>query len=368
MTLFVFKPVDTLFFRDSQPFNSGEGGNNVLESLFPPAPVTLAGALRAALARGQGWKGGPWCKAIKQVLGDGDSLAGLSVSGPYVLQNGALLFPVPRHVFGTRDGKTWKNLTLLAPGRALECDLGDAVRLPAATAKSKDLKTLGQAWVSKAGMEAILAGAAPSAGDIVGARKLIHVEPRTGIMRDPATRTTSTGALYTTRHVRLLHDVMLAMRVDGLPKDWLPDNPAPIGGESRLAWIEPTTVELQRPCAPQFRRDENCVRYTVTLITPAFVEKQSRTPGGTIPGLPGTIVSACIARPQRIGGWASDAGQRGPLPLKAACAAGSIWFMKTDVADAGCLEAMTAPGKRIGSLGDWGYGEFLLGTWREAHA
>ena len=46
----------------------------------------MVGALRAALARDQGWTSGPWGECHKQILGDGPDLAGLSFSGPFLLR------------------------------------------------------------------------------------------------------------------------------------------------------------------------------------------------------------------------------------------------------------------------------------------
>ena len=60
MRVFELHAVDTLFFGDSRPFNSGEGGGVLVESLFPPHPRTVVGALRAAFAHGQGWQEGDW--------------------------------------------------------------------------------------------------------------------------------------------------------------------------------------------------------------------------------------------------------------------------------------------------------------------
>src|SRR5438874_788926 len=47
MRLFI-EPSETLLFRTGRPFTAGE--NNFADSLFPPTPETLQGALRAMLA------------------------------------------------------------------------------------------------------------------------------------------------------------------------------------------------------------------------------------------------------------------------------------------------------------------------------
>lgn len=40
------KPLDTLFFRDSKPFSRGE--DTWADTIFPPYPSTVYGALRTA--------------------------------------------------------------------------------------------------------------------------------------------------------------------------------------------------------------------------------------------------------------------------------------------------------------------------------
>lgn len=53
-------------------------------------PVTVAGALRAALARSRGWNGrGRWPQALRGILGDGpDHLGRLFLDGPFLLREG----------------------------------------------------------------------------------------------------------------------------------------------------------------------------------------------------------------------------------------------------------------------------------------
>ncbi len=47
MRLFL-EPTEPLLFRTGRPFDAGE--NSYAETLFPPTPETLQGAIRAAIA------------------------------------------------------------------------------------------------------------------------------------------------------------------------------------------------------------------------------------------------------------------------------------------------------------------------------
>ena len=110
MTGFRLEPVDTLFFRDGTPFTADSAPQDGVDSLFPPHPPTVAGALRAALARANGWNGhGRWPEDICRVLGDGLEDPGrLSIDGPFVLHDEEPLFRSPRHLLGASGASGWR--------------------------------------------------------------------------------------------------------------------------------------------------------------------------------------------------------------------------------------------------------------------
>ncbi|MCI0590004.1 MAG: type III-B CRISPR module-associated protein Cmr3 [Gammaproteobacteria bacterium] len=376
MTTFILTPLDTLFFRDGQPFNQGEGGNNVLSSLFPPAPTTVVGALRAALAREQGWQAGEWTDQVKSVLGDGDRLGQLSFRGPYLVdaRDNRPLFPLPQHIVGKPQDAGWSHITRLRPGACLSCDpdLEDA-RLPVPENSIEGLKNRNGAWVTFDGMAKILHGNLPAPTSIVRSDALWSVEPRTGIQRNSATHATESGALYATRHIRLSSAMQLAMEVAGLPQDWLSDpkdlvggGPMPVGGESRMAWIEMKSpaIGIEVPACPPLRpKKAKKLLYTVTVITPADIpDGRWKKAGSSLDDkLPGTIVSACVAKPLRVGGW--DTEGKEPLPLKSLLPAGSTWFMEAPEKYTDLIKR--CHGQCIGMRTEWGYGQMLIGLWRE---
>jgi hypothetical protein len=113
--------IDTWFFRDSTPFHMNDSPQTGVVGMFPPYPATVAGAVRAALARQAGWDGqARWRDELVAVLGDGPAdLGRLQITGPF-LCDGAPAFPVPRHVVGSCEGgagAAWTPKALLRPGR-----------------------------------------------------------------------------------------------------------------------------------------------------------------------------------------------------------------------------------------------------------
>ena len=106
------EPLDTLFFRDGTPFAAESSGPAEVGGLFPPHPASITGALRAALARSNGWTGaGGWSDELTEAFGSGPNDLGLlSFTGPFLLRNGEPLFPAPLHLQGglstTHSGST----------------------------------------------------------------------------------------------------------------------------------------------------------------------------------------------------------------------------------------------------------------------
>ncbi|AFL76315.1 type III-B CRISPR module-associated Cmr3 family protein [Thiocystis violascens] len=125
-----FDPLDTWFFREARGFDTS--GSNALSSLFPPPARTVAGALRTLIGEQQGVDWARFADAgeyadLKQIIGSGDDLGALRLTGPYPQWNDERLYPVPLHLLAKDD-----DYRFLAPGEedaAVVCDLG-RVRLP----------------------------------------------------------------------------------------------------------------------------------------------------------------------------------------------------------------------------------------------
>lgn len=365
MRAFLLQPSDTLFLRDGRPFNQGEGAAGAASSVFPPHPPTVVGALRAAFAGALGWRGGAWPQHVIERLGDGDDLGPLRFHGPYLTRsdaNGAprLLLPAPRHV--VRDAASAREeLVRLLPSRdSVDTDAGP-MRLPVPERAARRVSTIERGYVDAAQYADLLAGEL-AAVEIIDAHEVWRAEPRTGIVRDPDRHATGENALYNASHVRLLERVGLAIGVSGASDDLdLPAGFLALGGESRMVWVESAPALPSVPRMPELEATSERVRYTVTLLTPGrFCGDGWRRTGGTLPPLPGHVVSACVGRPTRIGGW--DGVRRRPRPIRDFLPAGSTFFMETDPREREALRALH--GSNIGLDTPWGYGQVLIGAWR----
>ena len=367
------EPVDTLFFRDGTPFSADASPQEDVASLFPPHPTTVTGAIRAALACCNGWNGhGRWPERLNPVLGNGPhDLGELVTTGPFLLRDAQPLFPVPRHLLGSLDGDGWNPRLLLRPGSGVTCDLGGDVRLPEAPAAIEGAETCKPGdgeWLTQAGMEKVLRGELPAKSEVVSGHSLWSEEPRIGLERNRNTRTAQEGQLYSTRHVRLKRGVSLGMRITGVPSEWkLPTSRLiPLGGESRLVacydWND--RLALNTPLSANAPNS----RLTVIAVTPLDLDESvycGQRPLEVPGGVTAKVVSACLNRPQRIGGW--DSLARRPLPLRSVLSPGSVLFCETDEPQR-FVDASTAPDgwTQIGSRQAWGFGLAALGVWPDS--
>lgn len=380
MTLVRFEPLDTLFFRDGRPYNQGELSQTGVTSIFPPAPQTLVGAVRAACARALSWRGGPWDERVRARLGDGDDLGPLRFRGPILVretnQGSESLFPVPAHLLGKtiEDWKADQKLSIIEPeslhllspngGSDAICDLGPDASLPVAKGVTQGAKRLLKKgwWINGPGLENLLQGKTPQANHLVHRDTLWNYESRVGIARSQDTHTTEEGALYSSSHVRLAGGVSLVMEAYGLPKACLGalrSGLHPVGGESRACWLHLEESPLHLPKVPDLNPLGETLRYMAVVITPADTKTPPHPGEEGYAGLPGRVVSACLPRPALIGGW--DSVARRPLPLRPHLAPGSVLFLEADVQDIDKIKQIH--GEAIGKRTAWGFGLVAVGSW-----
>lgn len=369
-------PMDTLFFGDGVPFFA-DGAQEDIGGVFPPHPPTLVGALRAALARAQGWSGaGRWPAALDRVLGDGPDLAGLAFAGPILLRAGEPLYPAPRHLVGTFEvalgGMQWRPRALLRPGSPLACDLGPSVRFPevpeGAVPPGLRARPGERRWLTRVGLEALLDGQVPDMGEVVDSSDLWVEERRVGLALEHSTRTAKPGMLYSSRHIRLGRGVSLGVEVEGVPDDWTwpLGHVIPLGGESRVAELARWSGSLGLvPSARTLAAIEATGRVLVVALTPVDLAVKL----GANPGFPGDaggveVVTVAADRPQRVGGW--NTLTRQPLPLASVTPAGSVIFCQArEPKRLVALLQRLGASLRLGARTAWGFGLVALGTWSE---
>ncbi len=233
----LISPHDTALFRDGRPFNQDDEGMSLAISQFPPSPSSVAMSVRAALAAGEGWRGGNWTQVnwpgkrddFTQVLGDGPTdLGKLRFHAPVLRKAGVDYYPVPLMVVKDHEKQVCSRLS---PGPEIRTDMGRA-RMPVTVSKNdcRQWKSLDHYYLSGTTLQAVLEGGLPDPiRGIITIEDMVSREARTGIARDEKSRTSDDGQIYAASHIRLKADAGILAGFVSLQKCTIREVP-PSGG------------------------------------------------------------------------------------------------------------------------------------------
>lgn len=400
MRIFI-EPTEPLLFRTGRPFSAGE--NNFAESIFPPTPETLQGAVRAAIAVHWGQEQEPPMSNLSYIFEEEElyKLIGRRISerdtyGQFRITGLALgrrhpdthkierLFPAPAHIIRAtlkdQSNRTFQQLVLLQP----EEREPDTTNMPSGKAllfpNLHGYKTVGKAepltdWLTPLGLRAVLQGDLPLEDDkyMLKSDAIYIYEPRLGIGMHNERKTTKEGYLYQIQMIRMqpgcgfVIDIALgeeqysntemspaheqqrdaALGLAFLKTGWLT-----LGGEQRAAHFTVLT--------PQQSVEEDGITYTkpgnlLYFATPSYF-KQGWLPKDSAL-FSSRLTTAAINRYQPIGGWyltPHNAGGGGKI-MRRCIPAGSVYFFDEEFT---VNRPLTEYGWQIG------YGIVYTGEWK----
>ncbi|PJK08739.1 hypothetical protein CO610_04850 [Lysobacteraceae bacterium NML95-0200] len=345
-----FTPFDTWFFRESRPH--GSIGSNELGSVFPPPVRTLAGALRTLIGdtwhqrNGSDWRSFNEQSPLAQIIGFGDDLGSLRLQGPFIALDEKRLYPAPANLMCKQQGDT-KHYFLLELGAPMQCDLG-RVRLPQFPSKVDGLEELAgsapveNAWLTHAGMQAVLNGNAPEPGDVIESNQLFQQEPRLGIGRDNSSHFVKDGLLYQTRHLRLQPGVSVQLYLHGLQDaSLLPERSViRLGGEGRQAALQVSRQNQMELPQAKVTSKSCAVLYALTPMPcadglPAGIPQgfqavkhnEADVWEGRLNGQSLRILAVACPRVLREGGW--DLASHKARPVQSLLAPGSVLYVES---------------------------------------
>lgn len=360
MAYYKINPLDTLFFRDGIPYNMGETQTNV-ESMFPPSPTTIAGAIRARLAMSLGWTGkGEWNQSISKVIGSGSTLEKLSFDGPFVGYKNKTLFPIPKHVLGSKKEENKENkykINTIMPEREIQSDLGK-IKCPAMVADNKS-KNIENSYITAATLQKLLHDTNIDEIDTIPFDEVFKKELSVGIKRDDEKLTVKDGNLFSRIFVRMEKDSYFIMNVNCNDCENALQNLKgiiTIGGESKGAYIEEMKNEkMEKPVLPEAPNEYKNNRFLIYFATPTDIGKININ--SEIPELGNAkIIFGCIGNPIMIGGWNFKIG---PEELRPYIPPGSVLFMEGN----GITDIKSFNNKKIGKKTEYGFGHIFIGKW-----
>ncbi len=385
------EPSESLLFRTGRPFDAGE--SCYAESMFPPTPETLQGAIRATIAT-------HWniTKTIDEVFRDDNLINLIGNRSSYDRDNYRRfritgitlgrrkenkeheierLFPPPAHLLKDEKGTMLRlkpqprdNVQSIMQARTDDGAIKTVPYTMQYLLPDPNIETKGKlkpitGWLTEESLDhALQAKTNLSTLHIVSSHHIYMREPRIGIEVQNTTKTTEEGMLYQMHMIRMrpgygfLVDIRLSESSDSatlmddtetqnklhLPsKGWIT-----LGGERRAARFEVIGSSIYE--------QESLGRQTGNLLylaTPTYFEagwQPTTWPNSINP------IAAAVDRYKPIGGWRLNPGQTGGTQklVRRCVPAGSVYFFDKPI-------TITQPLTEFGS--HIGYGITYTGEW-----
>jgi len=344
-TTHFIEPLDLLFLRGNKLFGAaGSFG----ESLVPPWPSVISGAVRSALMV---YKGVDLARfAAGEVE---DSELGTPVQpGPFTVtafhlarrrSDGEVepLFALPSDLLVNIEEDGDVRVSRLQPV-ALSPAVESSYELPllSVLAAPKRAKPAYGYWLNEAGWRAYLTGECPTADHLVPSERLWKLDTRVGVALDPVRGRAADGRLFTVQGVAFrsqagrddsdASDVGFLVEVDGarLPQALT----LRLGGDGRAALS--ASVPYDRP-EPDYDAIVAARRCRFVLATPAIFEDGWIPTGVTqegeggfhfeLHGVRGRLVTAAVPRTEVISGW--DLAHERPKAARRVVPTGAVYWV-----------------------------------------
>lgn len=374
------EPTEPLLFRTGRSFDAGE--SSFADTLFPPTPETLQGAVRAAIAT-------HWdtSKTLEEVFLEQElinligsrgfgygrfRITGLALGKRKDDKTIERLFRPPAHLLIIKDAQSnEQHLMLLKPRqrKGVISDLGRGANYLVPEYEGEIEREPFENWLTESGLEKVLHNDTRlSKDEIVPEKDIFRRESRLGIGMDNATKTIREGFLYQTQVIRMQPDFGFVVDIRLSKSNISPDLPyresfmddtqtqqelklpqhgwIMLGGERRTARFE---------IFPSLASSLEQVKLgrLLYLATPAaFDSGWQPLPSFASP------LAAAINRYQSIGGWELNPSNSGGTNkiMRRCVPAGSIYFFEEPVS---ATQPLTGYGMEIG------YGIIYTGEWKQ---
>jgi CRISPR-associated protein Cmr3 len=325
--------LDTLFFRDSKTFTKGE--DTWADTMFPPYPSVIYGALRSAYFAEDVSK-------LDFANTENDPTSGLIIKNICLKQGNDFYFPLPLDCV---QEKGWSNTTakkdkvfVINPNPIKSevlssCPVSEIVQID----NDKQIENVSDGILSKSELEKYLKANDEKELSIKKRSDYLTTEPKIGIARSQHTHTSNEGMLYRVGMNRMAKgfDNTLSLIIDFEGLD-IPDKGLmKMGGEGKA--IKYQDLKDQKPDFALSGEIKNKIQesrqFKLYLSTPAIFKKgwlpvdiDKNTLEGTINDVKVKLITAAIGKPISIGGW--DIKKGCPKTMRKAVPAGSVYYFK----------------------------------------
>ncbi len=357
------RPMDVWMFRDGRPFDAGSGHR--AESLFPPYPSVIQGAIRTYRMIHENIKQ----EDVEEKLGTAYDYKKLEVRGPFIaklenenaVRKAVRYYPQPADAIlegdsmlkpaSLTDLKTIRDKVRVSNSMPYLIGYEDVLeksREDTDTGKKENYKQKELLWISETEFERYKPGSSAVA---VPESELFVREDRFGIGIENNKRVVKEGMLYEAQFIRPCKDVGLLIEVGGEGYEDFPNGGVmQIGGESRSAWFE--EVDAKKLPDPQ----KGTWGYKVYFVTPAYFESGWQTNWSALFGIQVELKAAAIGRYESMGGF-DRASKDNHKPAFRYVPAGSVYYFECK--DETKISQLTDADK----FKQIGFGQVILKEW-----
>ena len=390
---YFIEPHDVLFLRGNKLFGAaGSYG----ESLVPPRPSVVAGAIRSALMarKGVDFVGFANSRVMDDEFGNAATPGSFRVTACHLARRGEngeveTVHPLPADLSVTKSDDGKKRVHRLAP-----CKLSDSLQSSAATERLAVLpedhrgKPETSFWLNAEGWRAYLSGEVPEQAHLLARNALWQTDERIGIGLDDSKRSAAQGKLFTVQAVSLArrkqcgsHDVGILARVDG--GEFPEALTLRLGGDGRAAQanlLDDSTLLNEPDWERLWQQICKHRRCRIVLTSPGIFTEGWLPAGVTetgvtgeekilrfeLDGLKAKLVCAAIPRATVISGW--DLAANRPKAAQRGVPGGSVYWLED-------LEATPEQLRKLANHGLWqdsennssrrieGYNRFVFATY-----
>jgi len=326
------KPNDTLFFRTGRPFTMGD--DTWADSVFPPYPSTIYGAIRTFFIFEKGnlkeFKEGKF----KDEIGTTSEKGSLKIIGPFLYNEdiNLIYFKPPLDLVKLKNGEKENRLLpldLINKPEFLYSDefFSDKILV------SKGVEQVDEpdGWLDQITFKDYLEGKYDRIL-IIKDKEIFEKELKIGIARDRKKFTSRERYLYRIPMIRLKKDFGFLIKIQGLNSILPKSGVFQLGGEGKTVSYEVLgsnpTKEIE-----DVKLEPKDNMFKIYLATPAIFKKgwipdwiDENKLEGEKEGIKLKLIACAIGKFLRIGGW--DMANNKPKTMYKAVPAGSVYYFK----------------------------------------